>query len=144
MANYAFYDHLGMVTQTTSVEGEWPDEVLAKYAEAGINVKKVDSIDKHFYIDNQGNVVDLPERPSKAYKLDPSTKTWVFDSVTFLANARVKRNKLLSDTDYVENNSYQAKLTEEKKQQWEDYRQALRDITRQSDLPNLVWPVLPI
>lgn len=143
MANYAFYDHLGMVTQVMSTDEDMSEETIIKYTEAGINIKKVDDINKYFYIDEEGNVVDIPARPSKSHNLDPSTKTWVFDEESFLSSVRIKRNKLLSDSDYVEINSYYSALVEEKKQQWTDYRQALRDITKQSDIANLVWPVLP-
>lgn len=144
MTNYAIYDDRGMVTQTVSFEQPLTEEVLRVYSESGVKIKQVDNINKHFYIDKDGGVVDLPERPSKAYELDPETKTWVFNSVSFLNSVRIKRNRLLAETDYTENFSFQAKLTEEKKQLWADYRQALRDITKQSELTNLVWPVLPI
>ena len=144
MANYALYDDLGMVKQTMTVEGVLSENALRVYEEAGLKVKQVDDINKHFYIDAEGNVVDLPARPSKAYDLDPETKSWVFNTTSFLSSVRIKRNQLLSDTDFVENMSFQSSLTEEKKQEWADYRQALRDITKQSDLTNLIWPVKPM
>lgn len=37
-----------------------------------------------------------------------------------------------------------SQLTVEKKQEWADYRQALRDVTNQSDPFNLVWPTKPL
>ena len=63
MANYAFYDHLGMVTQVMSTDEDMSEETIIKYTEAGINIKKVDDINKYFYIDEEGNVVDIPARP---------------------------------------------------------------------------------
>ena len=56
--------------------------------------------------------------------------------------ARKKRNKLLSETDYMLMKDYP--LTEEKEQQLTEYRQALRDISLQPGFPrNIEWPVKP-
>ena len=55
-----------------------------------------------------------------------------------------KRNQLLLESDYSEFPSTQAKLTEEEKTAWADYRQALRDLTDQEGFPwDPVWPVKP-
>jgi hypothetical protein len=45
---------------------------------------------------------------------------------------RELRDKLLAETDYLMNPDYPHK-TEEKKQAWKDYRQALRDLPNNSD-----------
>lgn len=37
-----------------------------------------------------------------------------------------------------------SQLTPEKKQEWSDYRQALRDVTNQSDPFNIIWPTKPL
>lgn len=51
------------------------------------------------------------------------------------------RNKLLSETDWIVTRSYDQNLP--LSQEWKDYRQALRDITDQSDPDNIVWPIKP-
>lgn len=53
-----------------------------------------------------------------------------------------KRNNLLyaSDWTQIPNNP----LSPEKQQEWEQYRQQLRDITQQSGYPfNIIWPTQP-
>jgi hypothetical protein len=52
---------------------------------------------------------------------------------------RNKRNKLLLDTDWTQ--LADSPLSEEKKETFRAYRQALRDITEQEGFPqNIVWP----
>lgn len=50
-----------------------------------------------------------------------------------------KRNTLLANSDWTELPSNQARKSEEWRQAWAAYRQALRDI----DLSNPVWPQPP-
>lgn len=54
---------------------------------------------------------------------------------------RDDRNKRLLDSDWTQ--LVDAPLTEEQKSAWQTYRQALRDVTQQSDPFNIVWPVKP-
>jgi uncharacterized protein YjiS (DUF1127 family) len=54
----------------------------------------------------------------------------------------VRRNHLLmmSDWSMLPDNG----LSEEKREEWMEYRQALRDLNEQSDFPeNIVWPTPP-
>jgi hypothetical protein len=51
------------------------------------------------------------------------------------------RNQYLSESDWTQ--LIDSPLTEEKKQEWKVYRQALRDITLQTDPFNIVWPTKP-
>jgi hypothetical protein len=60
-----------------------------------------------------------------------------------LEELRTKRNTLLAQTDYVATIDY-PHATPEKKQEWLDYRQALRDLpTVTEDPANPVWPTAP-
>lgn len=54
---------------------------------------------------------------------------------------RVERNSLLAESDWTQVKD--SPLDEVKSQQWEVYRQALRDITLQEDPFNIIWPVKP-
>jgi Phage tail assembly chaperone protein len=54
---------------------------------------------------------------------------------------RVTRNQKLVESDYTQLND--APLTDAEKLNWVTYRQALRDITKQSDPKNILWPQLP-
>lgn len=55
-----------------------------------------------------------------------------------LLKIRQRRNALLAATDYLLMPDYP--LTDEQRAQVEAYRQALRNITEQGDLTNIVWP----
>jgi len=52
-------------------------------------------------------------------------------------NVRLKRNALLAETDW----RAMSDLT--LSDDWKTYRQALRDITLQSDPSNISWPAVP-
>jgi hypothetical protein len=55
---------------------------------------------------------------------------------------REKRNQLLKDSDWTQ--LADASLTDEKKLEWKQYRQLLRDLpTTQTDPINIVWPTQP-
>lgn len=56
-------------------------------------------------------------------------------------DVRRHRNALLERSDWTRLDDIT--LTEEKKEQWKDYRQALRDITNQPDPDNIIWPIRP-
>ena len=49
------------------------------------------------------------------------------------------RNTLLTETDWTQN----ADVPESTRTKWQSYRQALRDITTQSDPFNITWPTEP-
>lgn len=59
----------------------------------------------------------------------------------FLSNIRGIRNNLLSDSDWTQ--IADAPLTDGEKLNWKTYRQALRDVTEQSDIYNIAWPLSP-
>ena len=52
---------------------------------------------------------------------------------------RIKRNSMLSSCDWTQTTDY----NKSNKSEWATYRQALRDITTQSDPDNIVWPTPP-
>lgn len=54
---------------------------------------------------------------------------------------RNERNRLLLESDWTQ--LPDTSLTEEKKLEWQSYRQQLRDITTQPDPYNIVWPTKP-
>lgn len=55
---------------------------------------------------------------------------------------RAQRNSLLTLCDWTQ--LPDAPLTAEQKQEWAEYRQALRDVPEQTDFPeNVVWPSTP-
>ena len=59
------------------------------------------------------------------------------------AEARSERNNKLAATDYLMMLDYP--ISDEKRNEYKLYRQALRDITKQQDFPrNIIWPDKPV
>jgi len=94
------------------------------------------------YIDN-GQLINIPARPSLEHEFDYSSKSWVLNINSlkeFIAN---KRNNLLYKSDWTQLPN--GPLSEQQQSQWATYRQALRDITTQSGYPaNITWPTKPV
>ena len=58
-------------------------------------------------------------------------------------NIKATRQKLLIDSDWTDTLSAKTRLGDVLYQAWQDYRQALRDITLQPDYPmEVIWPTL--
>lgn len=93
----------------------------------------------------------LPQRPpgppGLEWRLNLRTMTWEDPRSDELKMAiargqvREQRNALLAATDWTQ--LPDVPLSEERRQQWETYRQALRDVTDQADPFNIVWPEPP-
>ena len=60
-----------------------------------------------------------------------------------LTAIRFERNKLLKESDWTQM-SGDIPLPEEKKVEWQVYRQALRDLPQTVDLNNIVYPTPPL
>ena len=68
---------------------------------------------------------------------------FVEDNKNLEADIRLKRDRLLTATDKYMTTDYP--ISREKKKQIKEYRQALRDITKQNGFPdNVVFPESPI
>ena len=85
--------------------------------------------------------VDMPPKPSQHHDFDYRTKQWVANTDKAWAAARQRRSSLLTQTDWRVTKALETGDT--LAQDWLDYRQALRDITLQTDPLALVWPVEP-
>jgi hypothetical protein len=94
------------------------------------------------YIQN-GVRYPLPDPPSPHHIFDYTTKQWVDPrtSETEWVQVRALRNQKLRDTDWTQ--IPDSPFAAQQRQQWAAYRQALRDVTNQSDPFNIVWPVAP-
>ena len=57
------------------------------------------------------------------------------------AKIRSQRNSLLQSCDWTQ--LPDVPFVEQARQEWATYRQALRDVTNQTDPYNIVWPVTP-
>lgn len=79
--------------------------------------------------------------PSEFHVFNYSTKQWVDPRTTETEwpLVRKKREVLLAESDWTQ----LPDVSIATKEAWAAYRQALRDITDQSDPFNIVWPVRP-
>ncbi len=73
---------------------------------------------------------------------DAEEKAWAEGAPTRrMANLRQQRNQLLAETDWMGNSDVTMSAD------WKTYRQALRDITKQTpaddSLSNITWPTKP-
>jgi hypothetical protein len=77
------------------------------------------------------NVFKIAEEQAKA------------DLEDFSKRMKIKRNNLLAESDWTQ--IVDVPLSVEVKQQWAEYRQALRDLTAQEKFPwKISWPVAPV
>lgn len=134
MKNYIVYLDNGQIIKT----GECQD---CDFNLQGQNVIEGIANDSRQYIDNN-EIIDMPPKPEGAAYFDYEQKQWVLDYQKQDEIVKGIRNNLLYQSDWTQipNNP----LTVEKQEQWEIYRQQLRDITDQSGYPfDIVWPTMP-
>lgn len=86
---------------------------------------------------NAGEFGDVWPVPSN-YPRYPKTQT------ELELSAREQRDELLLKSDYIDTTVAQARLNDAQKTAWENYRQALRDVSSQSGFPyEILWPTKP-
>jgi hypothetical protein len=95
-----------------------------------------------FYIDNQ-QPVQIPYPPNAYSEFDFTTHQWVTNTDRVWAAVRQKRNELLSESDWTDTASAPGRLGPVVYEQWQVYRQALRDVTTQPDPLHITWPTAP-
>lgn len=92
------------------------------------------------YIDIVSPLNTVVSTDGRTIKFTPPIQKELDDNTAYFM--RNKRNQLLSSTDYLLLQDYP--ISEDKKQAIEEYRQALRDITKQDGWPNnITWPEKP-
>lgn len=85
---------------------------------------------------------EMPPNPGDMWNLE--TGEWEALPVTIeesWAKVKYQRDKLLKESDWVTLRSQET--GKPVPDTWKDYRQALRDITEQTDPLNIIWPVKP-
>ena len=80
--------------------------------------------------------------PAEEVARDAEEKAWADGApARRMANLRQQRNQLLAETDWMGNSDVTMSAD------WKTYRQALRDITKQTpaddSLSNITWPTKP-
>jgi hypothetical protein len=97
-------------------------------------------LDSEYYVEN-GLAVKMPEKPNDFVVFNYTTKQWA-DPRTPQTQWPIviqERKLRLLACDWTQ----LADIPPETKVLWEPYRQALRDITKQADPFNIVWPTKP-
>ena len=130
MSKYAFIDSNNVLAYTIVSEIS-PEEV------PGFTIQKIDD---DFY---------AGKAPSQNHVYDFLQKTWINPlsekqkADISIKETKIKRSNLLQQSDWTDTVSAQTRLGS-LYEQWQTYRQALRDITKQEGYPNsIVWPTPP-
>ena len=106
-----------------------------------------ETLDDSTHYVKSGNLIKYPPRPSKYHEFNYTADEWVDDRSELevvkqvTAEIRARRDQLLKSTDWVVMRAFETGVSVDKA--WLDYRQALRDITLQEDLLNIIWPETP-
>lgn len=116
---YAIYDNNGDILRTGSCQ------------ECDIDLQAKD--DEYLYL---GDADQLTQKVVNG-ELVSKEPEQIIDP---MREIRLDRNTLLVKSDWTQ--MPDSPLSQEQKQAWADYRQALRDITTQ-DIDNIVWPEKP-
>ena len=88
-----------------------------------------------------GELKNKPIKPDSNYVFNYVTKAWEPDSSIALAAVKSKRNDLLFASDWIVTRAMDVGTPVP--EDWRVYRQALRDITLQPDIFNIIWPTAP-
>lgn len=137
--NYTIYNQttgqISRIVQTDEIELQLGENEL--YLEGSYN-------DDAYYIAD-GEPVGMPAKPDSPYaEFDYTTKEWVLNSNLAIIDVLAKRRKLLINSDWTDTLSAKTRLGDELYNQWQTYRQSLRDITDQPGYPfEVVWPTVP-
>ena len=94
-----------------------------------------DIVDGSYFSIEENEVVEYQTIRKK------SEEDWNVEIINAWGNVRSRRDIELSESDWTQ--ILDSPFTPEKKEEWKVYRQALRDITLQTDPFNIVWPIKP-
>ena len=97
-----------------------------------------------YYMEND-NPVKISDAPNSYSKFNYDTKQWVDLRTNEKQWILIKyqRNTKLVNSDWTDTLSAKTRLGDSLYEQWQTYRQALRDITTQTDPFNITWPTPP-
>ena len=134
-----FYDKNGKILRQV----EAPEDYLVMQKQPDEFILFGSANDAIQYIDvEMEEIRDIPIKPNDCCEFNWQTKQWEDNSDIAKQQVLAKRQQLLSESDWTDTFSASTRLTNY--EEWQVYRQALRDITQQSDYPFVViWPEQP-
>lgn len=141
--NYIFYTNEGEIKSVISCP-----EDLFQYQNIPENCQTLQTESApldvfNYYVDN-GVMFEMAAKPDSFSKFDYVTKQWTEDQVLAEYKVRSQRDTLLLKSDWTDTASAPNRLGNTVYDEWQTYRQALRDVTSQSGFPfNVFWPVEP-
>ena len=141
---YAIYDEIGRIVKSI----DCPPDMIERQLGEGQRYIETSAHDGTHYV-KDGELISYPDRPSSEYQFDFILEQWV-DTKTdeiraqeALEALRRERNIKLAMSDWTQ--LPDSPLTQEQKQQWQIYRQALRDVPNTGVLNTdlIQWPQPP-
>jgi hypothetical protein len=92
------------------------------------------------------DITDLDPRPQQGWDYDGVNFTAPVPNVEYAWQIlREERNYFLSKTDWTQMPDARNSMTEERRNAWDQYRQALRDLPENTIDPfNVTWPIPPV
>jgi hypothetical protein len=122
------------IVQTDAIERQLGEN--ESYIEGNYNY------DLYYIADDEP--VEIPEKTSPYEEFNYTTKQWELNPELAIKEVLPKRRQLLLNSDWTDTLSAKTRLGDELYNQWQTYRQALRDITAQPGYPYTVeWPTIP-
>jgi hypothetical protein len=134
---YTLYQDDGRIVSTLSCR---PEDLPLNVTEGVRALEAATESPSNFYVED-GALVAKPPRPSSFHDFDYTTKQWVANEDRAWAETRAIRDRLLTQSDWMVTKAIETNTP--MPTGWASYRQALRDITLQTDPLNIVWPVEP-
>ena len=94
-----------------------------------------------FYVDiKTKRLIDIPTAPDLHYTWNWKHHAWRIDTDAAAAAIRGQRDQLLAESDWTQGSD----LPDHIRVPWANYRNALRDITKQATFPtSVIWPQKP-
>lgn len=131
--DFYLYDDDGRIVMS----GQCPESMLNLQRKPGLTLAKGSASHSSQYVEG-GRLLDMPPRPGPQHTFDYKAKVWHLPEEKAWAAVRAERDRLLSSTDWMMLRAAETGIPVEA--EWLEYRQALRDVTKQPDPSAIKWP----